>query len=173
MTRETQPHQTQEEISPESTRLQELTRQALKQMIEDPEMGPLWQRFRYTYEERNQRRHLRESGENGVHNGNGLAYALTELCINSWNESRDRLQQRNQQEGMFKNFDEDFKKSLMNSVEEASRDEYGLDQLEFTLEEEKIDQSKLTVDKLKSLLTNGLNVYWEQTHAHGFSGDPW
>lgn len=167
-----------------------LSVEALKELISDRDYSSSWERFRFTYEARSQFRWLEEFGYEGEKKpargkqprpvGNpikGMAGALKELFHFYDQELNEELVERNERDGMFKEVDDSFMQNLYQAAEliaqEPVDDRGFIGELAWRLEHRKVDIANISLEELKRGLMNGISKYWEQTYAHGYSGEPW
>lgn len=157
-----------ERIDPRLAPFQESIKQAFTELIDDPENQRLLEAFRFTYETRKQYPWLDESEDR-----EGLAGALTWTRHNYPRESKAWLKAKNTWNRMFKPVDDEFKNELKETVSKIVEDPTYINGFAFSLPY--YGFSLETVDKglAKDLVKNSLQIYWECTYAHGFSGDPW
>lgn len=164
--------------------------QTLQQLIADETMRPLWERFRFTYEERRQYPWLDEFGHDGrkkpargkqprlVSNPQkGLAKALESIFYNYDHDVPEWIVEKQDEAGMVKEVDDEFMQQVSDAVtmlEQESVEEMGATG-EFILEFgfRNITFESITDDEIRQGLTKGMMEYWAQTYAHGYSGDPW
>lgn len=169
------------EVSPEILELQGKVREAFLQLVVDEKQTDLWGRFRFAYNQRRQRPWLPESdGYSSILHASGLAIALTDALELRRLERLEWAAKSNSENNMFLPIDNKFKNYLLSCVDELTSysnsglpEPCGLDSFVLSLKWKRIDPNDLTIADIKEMFIKGLNVYWEQIHAHGWSGDPW
>lgn len=164
MTQEVEP----QAKTPENN-LQRNTLEVFKQLIEDEENIHLWERFRFSYKTRGKLPFLEES-KPGTE---GLAHALSWSMLIYRSLSRKWLVERNEKNKMYLPIDHSFKQDLLTAAKKIVNDKFDMDGFAHSLTRDGIKPNKIKIDRLKKLLKNGIEIYWEETYAHGFSGDPW
>ncbi|EKD90723.1 MAG: hypothetical protein ACD_30C00097G0002 [uncultured bacterium] len=162
------------EISPNLESFRIKTADAFTSLIDDPENTPLLEKFRFTYEERRKHPWLRESGQGPLYQGlNGLTEALRSVLFFHHQESQDWLIRRNLEKGMQAEIDPTFLNGMKVSANEAVLDERILQSFARSLNRKNLRVDQLDTPELQQELRHGISIYWENTHAHGYSGDPW
>lgn len=162
------------EISPNIEGLRPKVAEAFNSLVDDPENTQLWERFRFTYEERRKYPWLRESGQSPLYQGrNGLIEALKNVLFYHYQESQDWLIRRNMDRGMQTEIDVNFLSELKVSAGEAVSDDRTLQRFARSLKDKNLQVDQLDASGLQQELRHSISIYWENTHAHGYSGDPW
>ena len=162
------------EVSPHLDDIRSKTQEALNSLIEDPENTQLLEQFKFTFEQRSQKPWLSESAQGPLYEEqNGLSNALRNALSHHGEESQSRLIEQNLKDNMTSNLNPDFSTNLKDSVDEALLDNLGLERFIRSLERTHPQIETLSPKQLQEEVKHGFLVYWEQTYAHGYSGDPW
>lgn len=163
------------ELEPEVLQLQGRTREAFRQLVNDRGHEELWQQFRFTFEQRRKLPYLHESGRIPSE-PNGLANALAAAFYEFDSPSEEWLVERNKQQGMQTSIDDQFRSDLLDAIKDAveyDNSPVGFHYFVSALRSRKEQLDAITEDRVREMLEHGLGIYWEQTHARGYSGDPW
>lgn len=149
--------QEQTELSPSIVEFQQKTRQALLEVIKDPQNDDLLQRFRFTYEERGKQPWLAESGQHRV---SGLTHALCEVLfeLNYNSPSQQWLAEENRQADMLLPTDDNFRKNLVDAINEVIHHPscfIGFNDFASSLRGRNVILENLGLDEVKELIING------------------